>query len=279
MHKKSADRERFIPEGSANNPLLQAHIGRYVFASQFVNDKVILDVASGTGYGSHYLANQGAAITIGAEIALDAIDYAKKNYQRDNLYFTEADATRMPFKDHSFDMIVSFETIEHIEEYETFLSECARILRKDGSFLCSTPNKNLSFFRPANPYHAREFYPVEFLELLRKHFNKVDCFGQINRPKLILNANELAKDISKHILGQDLQRRLWIEMAITYERLNSLRNTARKRKPLQVNISDTNFEDALIDGFKVTAFTENVLVAPRYVLALCKEPKKHSVSL
>jgi SAM-dependent methyltransferase len=274
--------ERFVQEGLANKEEFQRHIGRYVFASHYIEDKTVLDAASGAGYGSCYLAKLGAAHVIGSDISFDAIDYASKRYQRERLHFVLADATKMPFRDDSFDFIVSFETIEHIEQPETFLSECARVLRKEGSFICSTPNKRVSAaYHYDNPYHENEFYPAEFFGLLSKYFDGIHCFSQENRTFLGLKANELFRDIfkpspgSKPGSGEILKRGLWKMISVVYYKFEALDTKPRKNNTRQVDITDeTDFADLLSNDFKVISFRDNLYITPTYLLALCEKPKK-----
>ena len=156
--------------------LIQDHIGRYIFSSELVKDKQILDVASGPGYGSDYLSRRGATLVIGVDISSDLIAHADKTYRREGLHFAQADATKMPFEDCTFDLLVSFETIEHIKQQKAFLSECTRVLKNDGLLVCSTPNKRTGRFIP-NESHVKELYSREFFELVNEYFSEVSCFG------------------------------------------------------------------------------------------------------
>lgn len=170
-------RERIAPEEKGSAFWLRQHIGRYVFAAQFIEDKVVLDIASGSGYGSSYLINRGAKMVIGGDYSEEAIEYARLHYRKDVLYFLRLDAQKMPFRDNSFDVIVSLETIEHLERYEDFLHGCKRVLKEDGVFICSTPNAKATF-GSRDPYHFREFSVEEFYELIARYFAEVKLYGQ-----------------------------------------------------------------------------------------------------
>jgi len=181
--KRQQEREFALFLESNEVPYLeyQTRIGRYVFASQFVVGKSILDVACGTGYGSGYLARRGAKWVIGSDISPEAVSYAVRYYKDEKTEFVLADATRLPFSNNSFDAVVSFETIEHIKEYERFLSECRRVLKKEGVFICSTPNRGSSspiLKKPVCQCHLKEFYVAEFHHLLNTYFRQVQVFGQ-----------------------------------------------------------------------------------------------------
>ena len=150
--------ERFIPDISTEF-LSQEHITRYLFAAKFVAKKQILDVGCGSGYGSDILANSGATKVIGIDISDDAISYCKKHYARKNLKFEQGDCTSLLYKDNSFDVIVAFELIEHIDKEQKFLSEVKRLLKNNGIFILSTPNKNTyGLDHPLKPKQQNPFH-------------------------------------------------------------------------------------------------------------------------
>ena len=169
-------RERMIPDQRMSAFWLKQHIGRYVFAAQFVNG-TILDIACGNGYGSSYLIHKGAKTVVGGDYSGEAIEYARCHYSKDGLYFLRLDAQQLPFRDNSFDVIVSLETIEHLEKYKDFLQDCRRVLKEDGIFVCSTPNANASF-GSRDPYHFREFSVDELHEQVARYFAEVKLYGQ-----------------------------------------------------------------------------------------------------
>jgi ubiquinone/menaquinone biosynthesis C-methylase UbiE len=171
----------FMPAGNLFMPyrLLREHIVRYIFASSHVRGKVILDIACGSGYGTSYLSGKGARSVIGGDASEKAIAQAIKYFKRENLEFVLLDATRMPIGDSTFEVIVSFETIEHIPDYERFLSECHRVLRHDGIFICSTPNVIIpGTEKSVNPYHVNEFNVQQVDEVLHRYFSRVELFGE-----------------------------------------------------------------------------------------------------
>ncbi len=168
-------RERMTPDERGSAFWLQLHLGRYVFAAQFIEGKVILDMACGTGYGSSYLMNKGAKV-VGSDYSEEAMEYARLHYQKGGLYFLRSDAQQMPFANNSFDVVVSLETIEHLERYEDFLKECKRVLKDDGAFICSTPNRKAKLGK--YPAHFKEFSMDEFYELMARYFGEVKLYGQ-----------------------------------------------------------------------------------------------------
>ncbi|MCL0094970.1 class I SAM-dependent methyltransferase [Dehalococcoidia bacterium] len=169
--------ERLSPGEKFTPSMMKEHLARYFWAAQFVAGKVVLDIACGTGYGSGYLINKGAKMVVGGDYSEKAIEYARLHYQKDGLRFLRCDAQQMPFANNSFDVIVSFETIEHLERYEDFLKECNRVVKDDGTFICSTPNRKARFGYK-NPIHFKEFSTEELYELLVGYFGEVKLYGQ-----------------------------------------------------------------------------------------------------
>ncbi|MFQ5925140.1 MAG: class I SAM-dependent methyltransferase, partial [Dehalococcoidia bacterium] len=99
----------------------------------------------------------------------------------DDLEFVRLGAVKLPFSSDCFDVIVSFGTVAHLKEYEDFLSECKRVLKDQGLFICSTPNKEISSpktERPLDCWHDKEFYVGEFHDLLNKYFTDIVLYGQ-----------------------------------------------------------------------------------------------------
>ncbi len=155
--------------------LAQQHVWRYVFVSQYVKNRVVLDVACGVGYGSDYLSRCGAKQVIGVDFDQRSLQFARGAYVRPNLNFVNGNALTLPISDHSLDVVISFETIEHIREQEVFLAEIWRVLKMDGIFICSTPNTKFSM---GHIDHVKELTPAQFYRMLKTYFGKVEKYGQ-----------------------------------------------------------------------------------------------------
>jgi len=162
------------------SPRWGEHRSRYHFGATRVRGRVVLDVASGTGFGSKIVADAGADLVIGAEIDWTALVDARPHTD-DDLRFVQSDGTRLPVKSSRIDVVLSFETLEHVQEDEAFVAEIARVLKDDGVAFISTPNAALSpkiSGQPANPFHVREYTAHELDRLLRKFFTEVHLRGQ-----------------------------------------------------------------------------------------------------
>src|SRR5262245_14338956 len=156
------------------------HLHRYAYATQFVANKKVLDLASGEGYGS-YLLSRGAEFVVGVDVDEKTIRHARNKYIKSNLQFKTGTITGVPIEGKNiFDVIVCFEAIEHINDHENLLKEVKRLLTKDGLFIVSTPNKWAYSDEPKyeNTFHVHELYLDEFKKLLEKYFRQVKTLGQ-----------------------------------------------------------------------------------------------------
>ena len=125
------------------------HLHRYFFAREFCRGLDVLDVASGEGYGAALLAQVARSAT-GVEVAAAVVGHAQASYIRPNLRFIEGDARAIPVEDATMDVVVSFETIEHIAEHDTFLTEAKRDAAARGAadHVVARPCR---LFRPRHP--------------------------------------------------------------------------------------------------------------------------------
>lgn len=192
--------------GKTPRDIYREHIDRYIFAAKQTRGKSIMDVACGTGYGAHHMAEAGAKRAVGADISIDSVNYARSRYgENKKTSFVCADGIRLPFMDGSFDVVVSFETIEHLEKYTEFLCDCRRVLKDNGLFICSTPNRKVfspDIEKPLNDFHVREFWPDEFRQLLCEFFVDVTLYGQCD---VTLEDNSVERDRGVHSFEDNIE--------------------------------------------------------------------------
>jgi len=172
--------ERFVP-GILDDQLCIEHYQRYNTISTIAEGKVVVDAACGEGYGTSIISKKAKRV-IGIDIDAEAINRAKKNYINNKIDFIVADITNIPLEDHTVDLFVSFETIEHVsQEYQyKFLEEIYRVLKKDGILIMSTPNKQIysDLYNYHNKFHIKEFYKGEFEKFLLTRFANVKLYHQ-----------------------------------------------------------------------------------------------------
>ena len=169
--------ERFLPECAGE--MIYEHWHRYLIVREYVAGKRVLDVASGEGYGSHLLSNTATHV-VGVDISAEAVAHANSRYGGERLRYVAASCTQVPEPDASFDIIVSFETIEHITEHEAFLREVDRLLAPDGVFVISSPNRPEYSDKTGykNEFHIKELDRTELKMLVDPHFPAQAWFAQ-----------------------------------------------------------------------------------------------------
>jgi 2-polyprenyl-3-methyl-5-hydroxy-6-metoxy-1,4-benzoquinol methylase len=177
--------ERVIPKLMASdNGLLIEHIKRYEFASKFASG-IVLDIACGSGYGTEILLHNDREGAIQHIIGVDndeaTIEYAKANYHNEKVNFLVNDAAsaNLCAELGCFDTIVSFETLEHLEQDVAFVKNLERLLRPSGTLVISTPFGRGRGIPCSNPYHMWQYKEEEFLQLLNQ-FKNIDLYYQRN---------------------------------------------------------------------------------------------------
>lgn len=169
--------ERFTPESVRE--IWYEHFHRYVFAREMVRGKRVLDAACGEGYGSALLAAAASSVE-GVDISEQAVAHARSRYQAQNLEFRACDCLDLPYEEDEFDCIVSFETLEHLEDQAGLLREFRRVLKPGGFLLLSSPDKAVYTDRQQNrnEFHVRELYRDELEALVGQYFPAFRLWGQ-----------------------------------------------------------------------------------------------------
>lgn len=157
------------------------HRQRYNWVSQFIKDKRVMDIACGTGYGSYMMATEGGAKYVaGCDIEQDAVTYAGIKHKAANLSYEVQDATTIQ-KNELFDVVVSFETVEHIRNTKAYLEALHRHLTDDGIFIVSTPiSAKDEDLTPKNIYHVIEWGFKRFQEVVSQTFDIREVYLQLH---------------------------------------------------------------------------------------------------
>lgn len=242
--------ERIVP-GKTAEPLFREHEERYVFAGQYVAGKEVIDVACGTGVGTDYLRRAGAICCQGIDIDWEAIQFARARYPQCS--FAQGDALQIRLPDRSVDVVVSFETIEHVADQRRFISECRRVLRPGGLLVCSSPNRTLYRWLGKNPYHVQELTAHELANLLSEHFAKVLLFSQ--------GARIYPFYVARRYASRTLDR-LRLK-----ERVKRIVGWGVNPPPMRREFSNETEKRA----FRIEPFRKMVLTGPMYVIAVCRK--------
>lgn len=181
--------ERMDPSVAIFDPgRAEFHLDRYRFAAERVAGFQVADIACGTGYGSEHLKEQGrAASVLGVDICADAIRYASEKHSPPGVSFRCCDAESTGISDSSLDVVISFETIEHVPDDEKLLSEFARILKPGGLLICSTPNM---WPLEIAPHHVRVYDRKSFEDILMRQFESIEMFNQNSGTGFQFNRNQ-----------------------------------------------------------------------------------------
>ena len=168
--------ERVVP-GQTDVDLMNEHLARYGFAESLVAGKRVLDAGCGVGYGSARLA-RSADHVVGFDNAREPLLITQHEYGDSHVRLAEGDCRSLPFSNASFDVVVAFEVIEHVENWRGLLAEARRVLTPGGRLLVSTPNKVYYQQTRTTPnlYHVHEFDYDEFRGELAKFFKNTTMF-------------------------------------------------------------------------------------------------------
>ncbi|HEX4929757.1 MAG TPA: class I SAM-dependent methyltransferase, partial [Gaiellaceae bacterium] len=161
------------------------------FAYSIVKDHArradrLLEIGFGEGYGAA-VVQPWVASYVGVEVDAEAVSHANARYGADSVTFLEYDGATLPFDHASFDLVISFQVVEHVQDPTAFLQEARRVARRGGAVLVTTPNRDHRLEdgeRPWNRYHVREFSPPELEALLRAVFEDVEIFGIRGSPRM-----------------------------------------------------------------------------------------------
>ena len=200
--------ERYIP--SEEGKIRIEHYHRYALVRDAIKDKNVLDLACGEGYGS-FLLSANAKSVLGVDISDETVAHARKKYKNPNLAYKQGAAAKLDLDSDSFDVVVSFETIEHLAEQREMVSEIHRVLKPNGVFIVSSPNRIVYSEESGehNDYHVKELDFSELDELLSSFFSNINYYGQ----RLLMGSvvQPLEKSLKQAKIfndnGQDIEHR------------------------------------------------------------------------
>ena len=164
------------------------HIAAYKFAEAFTRGRRVLDCGCGSGYGSARIAMTANSVEA-IDVAEDIITRARAEYRRANLNFSHVMATEpLHFADGSFDVVLSFQVLEHVTDEDFYLSEVHRVLSPVGILLLATPDRSARLFswqQPWNRWHVKEYSSASLASTLGNLFPWVDIQHMSGRRDVI----------------------------------------------------------------------------------------------
>jgi 2-polyprenyl-3-methyl-5-hydroxy-6-metoxy-1,4-benzoquinol methylase len=162
--------ERFDPVQMRGSIIEAEHRARYHWASSVARGRRVLDAGCGMAYGSALLAAAGASDVTGVDWAEEVLDDARRAMPA-GVELVAGDVTDLGFDDGAFDLIVSFEVIEHLDQPDLALDEFRRLLAPGGLLVVSSPNRDV--YTPGNPHHVHEYTPAELHAAIAGRFAHV----------------------------------------------------------------------------------------------------------
>lgn len=162
------------------------HRKAYDRAAGIANGLRVLDLGCNNGYGTATLA-ECAKHVFGVDVSAAAIETARSEHATKNIEYQLVDGDVLPFDDASFDLVTSFQVIEHVDDVPAYLKEISRVLCRSGTAVFTTPNRCIrlrSRQRPWNPFHLREYKAAGLRNDLQKQFAEVTVEGLFAAPVL-----------------------------------------------------------------------------------------------
>ena len=241
MALKTAER---VSRDVTDNFVFQRSKLAYVEAAKRVQGEV-LEIGTGTGYGIDIIAPMCSRF-----VTLDKTRSEELGAIPEGVEFIQGVVPPLPFADESFDVIVSFQVIEHIKRDKEFVSEVRRVLKKGGKFIVSTPNRPMSLTR--NPWHVREYTSEQFGALLSE-FSEVEALGVAGNER-VWNYYEKNRESVRRITRFDILRMQWWMprgvLQIPYDILNRLnrRKLYGENRTLTENIAMEDYALRSVDN-------------------------------
>lgn len=263
-----------VPEDADSNTFWE-HVYRYRFACSYVRGKRVLDIACGEGYGAAALLKSGASNLTGVDISAEACEHAAQRY---GITTKTGDAKKIPLGDKSVDIVVSFETIEHVDQPDRFLDECVRVLAPGGKLIISTPNvDSRDNHTEPNPFHLKELNLKEFKSLLEERFERVDLYTQCPKNAVwwslrSFSANQpFWRKISGFGYFQKLLRRIFCPEIHSADKLRQSR-----QDPIHFIMSESHRINSFGNPFAIRPFRAAVKEIPIYYAAVATLNKSAS---
>jgi ubiquinone/menaquinone biosynthesis C-methylase UbiE len=210
----------------SDNPIHQRLLRPYVLAPQYVKGN-LLEVGCGEGRGIDWLLPSVSSYTAIDKIT-SVIDKLQQKYPQSK-FLSGNIPPLSAFADNSFDSVVSFQVIEHIQDDTLFLKEIHRVLKPGGLALLTTPNRPYSLSR--NPWHIREYTARELTDLAKSFFSKVTMKGITGNEKVMEYYHRNKKSVDNMMRWDifNLQYKLPASLLrIPYEFMNRLNRNKLK---------------------------------------------------
>lgn len=227
----------------SDNPIHQRLLKAYHVAKPYIKGD-LLELGCGEGRGVELLAPLAASYK-----GIDKIDYVvqKLSKQFPEYHFQQGVFPPFPFEDNSFDTIITFQVIEHVQKDEEFIKEIHRVLKKGGQALITTPNINMSLSR--NPWHIREYTAAQLTNLCSRYFDNVEMKGIAGNDKVLKYHEQNRASVNKIMRYDVLNLQYRLPAALLrkpYELLNRMNRKKLKTSDDQL-VASIHHEDFFLN--------------------------------
>jgi SAM-dependent methyltransferase len=237
----------------------ERHLAAYRFASEHAAGRTVLDVGCGEGYGAALLAAVARRV-----LAIDrpeAIRVAAGHYPRPALEFRALDVGRLAALDERFDLVVSFQVIEHLPEPPRFLAALAACAAPGGLLIVTTPNRLMSVSE--NPYHLREWTAPELLALALPVLPTVRALGVHGSERVLAYERARGEAVARILRLDPLGLRRLLPAAVVGRVFPRLARLVRRRLGAGRGLPEVTAADFSVRADALERALDLVLVATR----------------
>lgn len=235
---------------------LARHRAAYEYARARIARGRVLDLGCGSGHGSALLAASGTDV-----VALDRVA-PDETHRATGARFVRADLYGLPLREKSFDWVVSFQVIEHLEDPTHYLRTIAAFLRDGGQAILTTPNLPMS--DRVNPYHVHEYRADELGETLRAHFHDVEVLGIGMTPPVREAMAARSRRIRRIVRLDPLRLRERLPRRVVESLFATFAVLVRRRGQQAEGTPEADWRDFPVEPVRDTSID---------LLALCRRPR------
>ncbi len=243
------------PATPADHCLRLVHLRAYDEAVAHAAGRDVLDVGCNTGYGTVRFLPVARRI-VGVDVSPGAIDAAGRRASHGRPEFVLTSGLELPFPDHSFDLVSSFQVLEHVADPLAYLRDIARVTRPGGEVILATPNAAIRLdpgMTPWNRFHVHEYVASELHGLLAEVFPRVRVRGMFGTPTLYETEIRRVDAARRRIRGQQAAARLAEARRAQAQAREARRvpgDVARASRPLPVRIARRVLPESVRRGLR-----------------------------
>ena len=190
-----AVRSTGMPIEDDPDPMVHQQLARLLFLPELVDlkSKRVLEFGCGSGLNCDFFRQRyQPRVVVGFDISKDSVELAQKQYTGLTVRCADACDSSLDLSTGAWDLVVSFEVLEHVPDMETFVRNIRRHLAPAGLAFISTPNRDVFSIghepSPVNREHVKELSRAEFERLLQPYFSEIQIWGQRFKENALLEA-------------------------------------------------------------------------------------------